>query len=150
MITRDNAGHKQLLVPVALIVKNRRLYVQQRRDPRPAFNNKWEFPGGGVEWGESVEHCLWREVAEETGYKIKIQHQLSGLPTAIGRSNKVSYQVFLICFVCTIQSGVQRITDPEVKSARWCDSAQLSRLNFLPLNKKIIRSNIVLLKKYID
>lgn len=27
--------------------------------------NKWDFPGGGMEWGESPHSCLAREIQEE-------------------------------------------------------------------------------------
>ncbi|MFN7991847.1 MAG: NUDIX hydrolase [Candidatus Micrarchaeia archaeon] len=31
------------------------------------LNGLWEFPGGGVEWGEDPQACAVRETAEETG-----------------------------------------------------------------------------------
>ena len=43
-----------------------RILVMKRREPKV-----WEFPGGGVEWGESPEKAVRREVLEETGLKIK-------------------------------------------------------------------------------
>jgi 8-oxo-dGTP diphosphatase len=32
----------------------------------------WTAPGGGVEFGESIEHALKREFAEETGLKVLV------------------------------------------------------------------------------
>lgn len=37
--------------------------------------NDYSFPGGGVEYGEDIEKCLSRELAEETGARnIQIKH----------------------------------------------------------------------------
>lgn len=30
-------------------------------------DNKWDFPGGGMEWGETPQICLAREIREEMG-----------------------------------------------------------------------------------
>lgn len=33
--------------------------------------SEWELPGGRIERGESPEECLVREVAEETGWRVR-------------------------------------------------------------------------------
>ncbi|MDA1169042.1 MAG: NUDIX hydrolase [bacterium] len=31
--------------------------------------NKWDFPGGGMDWGEAPQECLAREIEEEMDIK---------------------------------------------------------------------------------
>src|SRR3989344_9089148 len=33
-------------------------------------NGLWEVPGGGLDWGESPEVCLKREIKEEMGLEV--------------------------------------------------------------------------------
>ena len=51
-------------VVAAVILRDGEVLLCQRRatDRHP---NKWEFPGGKVESGESIEDCLRRELREE-------------------------------------------------------------------------------------
>jgi 8-oxo-dGTP diphosphatase len=56
----------EVLVAVALIVREGRLLVQQRA-PGTHLAGLWEFPGGKLEPGESWEEALVREVREELG-----------------------------------------------------------------------------------
>lgn len=141
-------GLKQLIVPLGIVVRDRKLLLLKRRDPRPEFNNKWEFPGGGVENEEAVEACLLREIKEETGYRIKIIERLPRIYTSVNLKN--NYQVFLPCYVCAITTGELQTTDAETADFRWCTYAQLMKMNLFPLNKKIIKNNNNLLKQYID
>jgi len=57
----------------------------------------WQFPGGGVEPGESCEVSAAREVAEESGYRIAGPMQLFGLYHNVHAATNRDHVALYLC-----------------------------------------------------
>ena len=77
--------------------------------------NSWQFPGGRLEFGETVEECARREVAEEAGISIR-----NVAPS--GFTNDVfidAEQHYVTLFVSSeYDSGQPTVMEPH-KCERW-------------------------------
>src|SRR5439155_1106650 len=65
----DQPSRPQLAVSGAIFRDGKVLLVRRSRSPGKGF---YSFPGGRVEFGESLHTALHREVDEETGLQIEI------------------------------------------------------------------------------
>jgi 8-oxo-dGTP diphosphatase len=102
----------------AIVVKdNGLLLVRRGKEP---FKGKHALPGGFVEYGESVERAVVREVREETGLETRIVelHGVYSDPDRDPRGHTVS-----AVFVCEVTGGELKAGD---------DAA---RAEFVPLDK---------------
>lgn len=97
---------------------------------------KWEFPGGKVEEGESLESCLIREIQEELGVLVEIVERMA--------SNIHAYQVDkrieLIPFRCRVTNG--QIQPREHKQILWLKKESLLGLDWAEADIPIVRNYI--------
>lgn len=95
-----------------IVDSDRRALAIRRRD-----NGHWEPPGGVLELGETIEDGLRREVAEETGLAVEIDH-LTGV------YKNMSAGVVALVFRCRTTGGDLRTSD-ETSAFRWMTSAEI-------------------------
>ena len=82
----------------------------------------WQFPGGGVGPGETVEEAARREVLEESGYKVSGPMQLFGI-----YHNRIATNRDHVVFYVGRQFEQQFEFRPnhEIAEAAWFDKAAL-------------------------
>ena len=61
---------KTLLVALVGLINEKNEVLISLRKNRSDYNNCWEFPGGKVEEGETIDHALVREIKEELDVDI--------------------------------------------------------------------------------
>ena len=68
------AGRKVVEVAVGVLIQPDGQFLLTSRPPGKVYEGYWEFPGGKLEAGESVEQALRRELQEEIGITIGAVH----------------------------------------------------------------------------
>lgn len=97
------------------------------------FNGIWEFPGGGVEFGEHPKDAAIRETKEETGLEAK-EAELIGITSATFISNAKNKHAIYAVYLAKEFSGSVRISQ-EHAGFKWCSLKEAKRLE-LGLNVK--------------
>lgn len=93
---------------------------------------KWEFPGGKIKNGEDLIECLKRELLEELGTEVAINHPLPPVTH--------NYQTFLVTlrpFACRIVSG--EITLHEHVALAWLTHRELHILHWAEADVPMIQ-----------
>lgn len=130
---------KMFIVPLAIIVHNGKVFLQQRNDPGTVNHRKWEFPGGSVEWGETPEECLIREVKEETSYRIKVLRLLPKIFTNYRVYDWGRVQIVLMPYICTLLPSQLKVASREVLRTGWYTFPHALRKQLLPKNDEMLQ-----------
>lgn len=98
-----------------------------------ASNEKecWENPGGGVEFGETLEAAMRREIKEELGIEVDIIQQFPAANHILPQENQ---HWVATTFLVKIKSGYT----PSIKEPHKCDAIEWFDINDLPSPLSII------------
>jgi len=122
---------KKIEVCAAIIVKNSKVYIQQRAKGG-LMGGLWEFPGGKKEKGESNEDCLKREIKEELGTNITILDKAMTI-----KHTYTQFRVALHVFNCRLNG--QRLKPMGCEQWKWVSPAKLDTYPFPAANVKIVK-----------
>lgn len=123
---------KHISVGVALIWNDLRTHLLiDRRLPDRDFGGFWEFPGGKIKPNESVKDCIMREIKEEIGIEIAVDHHF----TTIGYAYN-NFQVELFVYHCRHLAGKPQPI--ECAEIAWVLPSSLGTYKFPAANQQII------------
>lgn len=121
--------------------RDRKIFLTLRGKEAKNEQGKWEIPGGGVEFGETLEEALKREIKEEYGCDIRILELLGVCDHIIKDENQHWVSP---TYICEIIKDTPRILEPKKCDAiGWFTQEEAEKL---PLSI-ITKHDLQLLKK---
>ena len=128
---RPKAPVPHYTVTAAVIRRDGQVLLAQR-PPHGLLGNLWEFPGGKVEPGETLEAALIREIREELAADIRVE-----APFGVYRHAYTHFKVTLHAFLCRLVEGEPRPI--EAQAVRWVPIAALDEYPMGKIDRQIAR-----------
>ena len=125
-------------VVTAAIIQDQERYFVARRGPGEKLAGLWEFPGGKVEPGETLQESLTREIKEELGVEAVV-----GRVLAESQYKYAHGEILLVGLQTEIKSNDIKLSVHD--KAEWLLPAQILALELapadIPIAKFLMESN---------
>jgi 8-oxo-dGTP diphosphatase len=113
----------------AIVIKDGKVLLGKRKNSHGS--GTWQFPGGHLEFNETIENCAKREVLEETGIKIK-NIKLGPYTNDIFKQEQKHYITLFV--ISEYESGELELREPQkCEKWGWFEWNQLPQPSFLPI-----------------
>ena len=112
---------RRLIALLALINENNEVLISLRKN-RKEYNGYWEYPGGKVENGETLEQALVREIKEELNLEIA---KSCIAPLTFAVDEQEMNQKILFLYVCRKWDGpLKSLIDQKIEWVKPVNLAQ--------------------------
>lgn len=116
-------------VVAAIIKQGTRIFATQRG--YGDHKDKWEFPGGKIEAGETPEQALIREIREELDMDITVQRHVVDVSY-----DYPDFHLEMGCFLCSIAQGSPHLLEHE--AAKWLEPREIDSVDWLPADVLVV------------
>ena len=111
-----------LVTSVSIFKDDKVLMIKENK---PTAVDKWNFPGGRIEYGEHILYSAKREVKEETGLEVKLTGT-TGIYNFISSTNN---QVILFHFIGEVTGGFLHHEEDEISESKWIKINELGKMD---------------------
>ena len=130
-MNQNTSSPPHKIIGVAVIWNDTEQILIDRRPQEGTMGGLWEFPGGKIEPGETVEECIKREIDEELAIDVEIGDHLITIDHSY-----TNIRVTLTVHECQHIKGIPQTL--ECDEIRWVNLEQLEQFNFPDANFQII------------
>lgn len=124
-----------MLEVVAGVFKHNNKILIAQRPKEKHMGDKWEFPGGKVEQGETDQHALIRELQEEFETIVKVQDHICAVQYDYANLS-VNINVYYV------EAAPDTIKMIEHQDIKWIDKKELLQYDLAPADI-LIAQNIL-------
>ncbi len=122
--------HAPAVIVAAAVIERDDAFLMTRRLAGTHLAGCWEFPGGKLHEGESLEACLVREVAEELGCTARVG------PLIVSSTHRYPERtVTLHFFACSLDEAPSPQDGQEM---RWVPRTELQRLELPEADRALV------------
>lgn len=115
-------------IAAAIIAKDGKILAAQRSY---GMKDKWEFPGGKIEEGETPQEALGREILEELDTKVAVGEMIDTI-----EYDYPTFHLSMDCFWCAIVEGDLVLKEHE--AAKWLHADELGSVDWLPADITLV------------
>ena len=131
---KKSVPHKH--VGAGIVVDRRGRFLIAQRKEGSMLGGLWEFPGGTLEKGETIEQCIARELKEELGIDVDVGRHVMTVRHAFSH-----FTMDLHAHHCRLQSGRPRAI--HCAAWKWVTLAELAHYPFGRADLRIIGSGVL-------
>ena len=148
--------HPQPIPAVAAVIVADGKLLLIRRGTEPS-KGKWSVPGGRVEFGETLEDALKREVREETGLEIEVGdlagvYELIVHPTLnaqLSTLGGLAHHYVIIDYFARVVGGELKAGD-DADDARWVPTSALDEYQLTEHLRERIQGWLTAVAMWVD
>ncbi len=108
---------ERFVVGCGAVIVNSSGMILMVRQQKGYWGDKWIFPGGKLELGETLEAAARREITEETSLEVDLERQV-GAYVSYDPQTSYEKQVVLIYFLARYTTGIATPGDG-VTDTKW-------------------------------
>lgn len=121
---------KKKVSAVIVLNEDKKVLVLRRAPGARSFGGYWNFPGGGVEPGETIETAAVRELEEEAGIKVQ-ESDLSYFEVA-------SLPKLIVHYFMTDKFEGEVDINWESTEFEWVSLDEIKDMKFIPLTPNML------------
>lgn len=130
METQKHTQNPRIGVGV-IVIHDGKVLLGKRKGSHGA--GEWSFPGGHLEFGETVESCAFRELSEETGLKALSAH----MGPWVNDIFEEKHYVTLFVFVDKFEGDLELLEPHKCERWEWFEGNAIPNPLFTPIHSLI-------------